>query len=151
MELIPIWKSTYYETSAGTCEYRILLNSEEEIFRGKAVKSPAEDSIRILLNKICSDYVNSFVAHGYIELATASGSTVAHTNGYVEFKLQTMNDSGVWIDRVEWAFVNDTSYDRDFLGGYSEPINGHAAAGQMLPYTVINDTNSAETICYTII
>lgn len=150
METVPIWKSTYYETSAATCEFRILLNKEDEIFHGRAVKSPAEDKIKIRLNQICADYLNSLVGFSALELAMSEGRAQSPTSGYVEFLLQTRSpETGLWSNSMEIAFVNDTSYEEP-MEALNSPINGHAAPGQLLPYTCINTSDSAETICITI-
>lgn len=143
MNIVPIWKSTYCEVPAPRVEYRILCDGGE-IFHGRAVKSPDEANIRIWLNPICADFLNSQIAP---EFLSATGDTVAPILAYQEFSVETYNEqTGVWSTAMEVAFINDTSYEERSTLKFSEPINGHSAAGQILPYSVL--TGDTGTCCY---
>lgn len=141
MDIFPIWKSTYYVSSADSVKYRIK-KAGQVISTAYAVRLPDEDDIRIGLNKPCQNYVDSIID------MDATGDTPS--NAYAEFSLEIYNASnGSWFEAYQFAFVNDWSYEEhDEGGGYSEPINSHAAPGQLITYTVCCTGLTAETICY---
>ena len=149
MEIIPIWKDTYYETTADTLEYRVILSGGTEIFHGRAVRSPSSDRIRIKLNDCGKNYLNSVLPYESFEVLAASGDTSVPMEAYREFVLETYDILfNTWSVSKTWAFVNDTSYEEHAGNEYSEPINGHAAAGQILPYTYLNESGTTYTLCY---
>lgn len=141
MDIFPIWQSTYYVSSADSVKYRIK-KAGQEICSATAVRLPDEDDIRIGLNKPCQNYVDSIID------MDATGDTPS--NAYAEFSLEIYNASNhSWFEAYQFAFVNDWSYGaHDLEGGYSEPINGHAAPGQLITYSVCCTGTTAETICY---
>lgn len=148
MEIIPIWKDTYYSTTGTTpLEFYVLKNDEYEIFHGYAYPAPVTQLINIKLNDICSSHLSSKIPYAYL---SATADTVAIQEGYAEFTLKILNSlTGLWDTAMQWAFVNDTSYEaHNGSGCYSEPINGHAANGMILPYSYV-DTGTT-TICYEI-
>lgn len=148
MDIIPIWKDTYFTTTATTeVEFYILKDNEYEIFHGSAKPAPETQLINVRLNPFCGSYLNSKIPTAVL---SATGDTVAPQEGYAEFTLKVFNTlTGQWDTEKEWAFVNDYSYEeRNGTGSYSEPINGHAAQGQILPYSYLDQ--SATTICYEI-
>lgn len=59
----PIWKDIFYETTADTLSYYIKIEDEyadsggDVIFRGKAIKMPNADTLRININKICQNHL----------------------------------------------------------------------------------------------
>lgn len=143
MNIIPIWKSTYFEVPAPRVEFRVLCDGGE-IFHGRAVKSPTEDKIRIWLNPICADFLNSQIAP---EFLSATGDTYFPMEAYQEFSVEAYNElTGLWDTAMEVAFYNDTSYEERSTLNLSEPINGHSAEGQILPYSVF--TGDTGTCCY---
>lgn len=146
MNIVPIWKSTYYETTASSVEYRIMCEGGE-IFRGRAVKSPSESKIRIPLNAICADYLNSIIPPEALESALASTSGVCEPMvSYLEYDVEVATSADTWDTAMQVAFVNDTSFEERYAANYSEPINGHSAAGQLLPYSVFSGATG--TCCY---
>ena len=142
MNIVPIWKSTYFEVPAPRVEFRVLCDGGE-IFHGRAVKSPTEDKIRIWLNPICADFLNSQIAP---EFLSATGDTCFPMEAYQEFSVEAYNElTGLWDTAMEVAFYNDTSYEERSTLNLSEPINGHSAEGQILPYSVF--TGDTGTCC----
>lgn len=141
MDIFPIWKSTFYETEADRVKFRILKWGVQEICRATAVRLPDDELLRIGLNKPCQNYLDS-----KIDL-DATGVTIS--NAYAEFSLQIWNESNSqWFNAYEFAFVNDWSYETMHIGdGYSAPINGHAAPGQIISYSCICET-TGKTMCY---
>ena len=59
MEVIPIWKDTYYTVNgdASPFVYSITVGNET-IFNGKAYVAPNEQEIKIKVNDICKDYLS---------------------------------------------------------------------------------------------
>ena len=152
MDIIPIWKDKYYETTANTLEYRILISGGTEIFHGRAVRSPSSDRIRIKLNDCCKNYLNSVLPYEYFEVLVVSGDTKVPMEAYREFVLETLDDFyNTWGEAYAWAFTNDSSYEERGThpyGSMSEPINGLAAPGQILPFTFLNENDTPYTLCY---
>ena len=142
MDIFPIWKSTFYETETDRVKFRILKWGVQEICRATAVRLPDDELLRIGLNKPCQNYLDSSID------VSATGTT--SSNAYAEFTLQVWNESNLqWFNAYEFAFVNDWSYsEHEETGSFSEPINGHAAPGQLIPYTICSTSTTQETICY---
>lgn len=54
----PIYKDTYYTTTASSLNYTIVDNRDNNvIFSGRAVRMPNQEEIRININKVCQDYL----------------------------------------------------------------------------------------------
>ena len=142
MDIFPIWKSTFYETETDRVKFRIMKWGTDEICRATAVRLPDDELLRIGLNKPCQNYLDSNID------VSATGTT--SSNAYAEFSLQIWNESNSqWFNAYEFAFVNDWSYsEHEDTGSFSEPINGHAAPGQLIPYTICSTSTTQETICY---
>lgn len=150
MDIIPIWKDTYYTTTATTeVEFYILKDNEYEIFHGSAKPAPETQLINFRLNPLCGSYLNSKLP---TEALAQTGDTVASQEGYGEFTLYIFNPVTQLFDAAySWAFVNDWSYmEHEPAGAYSEPINGHFAPGQILPYSYLHTGATATNICYEI-
>ena len=137
MDIFPIWRTVYWESEEDSVRFRIISGAETAC-EGTASKYPDEDTLKVNLNKPCQAYLDSVIDF------SATGDTTS--NAYREFALQVKSNNQ-WITTYEFAFTNDWSYVDHAGDGYSEPINGHSSAGQILVYSVINET-TAETICY---
>lgn len=149
----PIWQDLIYRRSGTTLpvEYRIMTGDafEEEIFHGRAVPSP-EMRIAIKLNPLCADLLDSTLFPALVQEAM-EGDTQIPMNGYRKFRLETYNNVGQWWEpTLEFEFTNDTSYAEKPAGyAYSEPINGHAAPGQLIPMTyLVEDIYDSIQFCY---
>ena len=57
----PIWKDTYYTTTAASANYSIKLDGNT-IFTGKAVRYPGADEMNININRICRNYLECDIA-----------------------------------------------------------------------------------------
>lgn len=159
MDIIPIWKDLFYEESGVTLplEYRILTGEDygQEIFHGRAVPNP-DGTVRINLNKQCASYLDSMLFPAMVASALTTDVLIP-MNASRQFKLQTYAPlTRTWGSSLEWVFYNDTSYSEntspngdEVVTACSEPINGHAAPGQLLPYTcLVPPAESTRTICY---
>lgn len=135
----PIWKDIEYNFGGvDDINYNMYITEwvqvgnmgfyqDKLIFSGKSCKKPNTISNKILVNKICQNYLNSpmFAKDAY----TARG-------GYNVFKLTDEGGSTVY---KTYRFVNDWSYSDDFKTGLlSHPIlnDRTVVSSQMLPFTV---------------
>lgn len=138
----PIWKDTYYTTTAASVNYSIRLNGET-IFTGKAVRYPGADNMQININKICRNYLESDIAT-LLESMPSSNTNLDHPNAQRTFNFYTgstkVND---------YVFYQDYSYtnDKPTTGSsiiVSNPINGHFVPG-MLKVRTYRGTSSYYT------
>lgn len=159
MDIIPIWKDLFYEESGVSLplEYRILSGEDyaQEIFHGRAVPDP-DGTVRINLNKQCASYLDSTLFPELVASALTSDALIP-MNASRQFKLEIYAPvARTWGESLEWVFYNDTSYSEntspngdEVVTACSEPINGHAAPGQLLSYTCLVPTGEeTRTVCY---
>lgn len=125
----PIWKDTYYSTTAASVNYSIRLDGET-IFTGKGVKYPGADDMQLNINKICRNYLECDIA-GLLETMPSSNTNLDHPNAQRTFNFYTgstkVND---------YVFYQDYSYtdDKPTTGSsiiVSNPINGHFVPGML--------------------
>lgn len=138
----PIWKDTYYTTTADTVNYSIRLNGET-IFTGKGVKYPDADDMQLNINKICRNYLECDIA-ALLTTMPSSNTNQDHPNAQRTFNFYTgstkVND---------YVFYQDYSYtnDKPATGSsivVSNPINGHYVSG-MLKVRTYRGTSSYYT------
>lgn len=143
MDIFPIWKSTYFFLSGDNAVVRIIAEDGVVIYRARVSRIPDEDYMHVNLNKPCQAYIDSRI------VPVDTEDAVYPMDAYEEFVLQQLNEStGVWADIYTFAFKNDWSYeDTDTL---SEPINGHAAAGQVVSLSYLV-TGNTESVCYEVV
>jgi len=146
MEIFPVWRDLFFEYQGDVLEYRITIKGGDEIFHGRAVKSPKDRVIRIRLNDCCESYLNSLLGEEAFREAEEADKAYP-MDAYGEFALDVIEGDS-WETAYEWAFTNDYSYEyKEPQGSYSEPINGHSATGQLLPYSHLV-TGDTESVCY---
>ena len=144
MDIFPIWKTSYYPTTESDAVFRIMKWGTQEIYRGRGRRYPDGNYLDINLNRSTQNTLDSMIW----EALGASGDTVALSNGYAEFSLDFLDTStDIWTTVYQFAMVNDWSYEEHEGNVYSEPINGHACAGMVLPYSYLV-TGETETTCY---
>ena len=143
MDIFPIWKSTYFFLSGDNAVVRIIAEDGVVIYRARVSRIPDEDYMHVNLNKPCQAYIDSRI------VPVDTEDAVYPMDAYEEFVLQQLNEStGVWADIYSFAFKNDWSYeDTDTL---NEPINGHAAAGQVVSLSYLV-TGNTESVCYDVV
>ena len=145
MDIFPIWKTSEFPTTETDLIFRIMKWGTEEIYKGRGQRYPDEEVVSININKPTQNALDSMIW----EALGNSGDTVAHSNGYAEFSLQVFQPlTDTWTTVYQFAMVNDWSYEDHSGYVYSEPINGHAAPGMVLPYSYLVTGDTAETICY---
>lgn len=143
----PIWKDTYYTTTASSVNYRITLDGGN-IFSGKAVKYPDADNLQININKICRNYLECDIAP-LLELMPTSNSAMTHYDAQKVFQLY-VNDTNV----QDYLFYQDYSYttDKAVTGSsitVSNPINGHFVPGMLKVRTQRTSTSSSNSYATT--
>lgn len=108
----PIWKDTYYTTTAYTLDYYIRVASGSTIFSGRAYKYPDSENLEIKVNDICSSYLDSKLSPNFFNMINGYGST-GHSSIPNALKTFELCDSAdTVLSRFE--FYNDWSYDKSF-------------------------------------
>ena len=74
----PIWKDTYYTTTAASANYSIKLDGNT-IFTGKAVRYPGADEMSININRICRNYLECDIA-ALLETMPSLNTNQPHPN-----------------------------------------------------------------------
>lgn len=114
----PIWKDTYYTSTAQSITYTIT-SGGATVFNGKAVKFPDAANVEVNINLIC----RNFMSNELPDLRNISTSTaVTNSNALKTFNF-TSSDGG----SNSYVFLWDWSY-QDWNGGsksMGSPINGH--------------------------
>lgn len=137
MVYAPIYKDTYYTTTASSLSYRIY-NNNTLIYSGKAFKMPNESNLRININKICQDYLRQDFE------ALLTGSTVVRNNdACVEFVLK--NSSGTTLETYRFLYCWDYGFEwnRSVTTFLSNPVNGEFISGQIKPLTTVTGTTGS--------
>ena len=127
----PIYKDTYYTTSADTQYYRILVDGEV-VYSGKAVKMPDADLIHININRVCRNYLDSNI----VELLETSATTIINYNACRTFNVVDQNQESL----EDYMFLLDYSYSSNWNGTnatLSSPINNHFISGQLKLKTTV--------------
>lgn len=124
MVYAPIWKDTFYTSTADTLVYKIKV-SNNYIFQGKAYKMPNAQNLSICVNRICENFLFQD-----IDLILTGATTQTSSGACLNFLLQ--NEGGITLQT--YRFLYDWDYGHNWTGSYavlSIPINGHYASGQM--------------------
>ena len=140
MVYAPIWKDTYYTTTAASLTYKIYL-SDTLIFSGKAYRMPNGNNIQININKICQNYLEQDID----SLLTGSSSSQQNPNAKGDFVLK--NGSNTTLET--YRFLYDWDYTHNWTGSsatLSQPINGEFISGQMKLKTSVAATGSSNTV-----
>lgn len=132
----PIYKDTYYTSSANSLTYLIKLEGKV-IYSGKAFKKPDADYININVNKICRNYLSSDIA----DLITGSSTYITDYNAIKTFDF--CDSAGTVLQ--QYMFLFDYDYSDTWGGGaknLSLPINGHYATGMLKPQSNVTASNN---------
>lgn len=84
---IPVFKDTYYETTAETLTYSILCDGLT-IFRGKAVKGPKDALLRVNINRVAQDYLLNEIS----DFRASDGQIHTHPEAFRIFELRDANE-----------------------------------------------------------
>lgn len=118
MVYAPIWKDTYYTTTAASITYTVKQNGST-LFIGKAVKLPGASTVEININEICKNFLSNELPD-FRNVSTAT----TYTNSEACKTFQLYQGSTLL---ETYVFLYDWSY-TDWNGGSKSmglPINGH--------------------------
>lgn len=110
----PIWKDTYYTSTAYTFEYYItdVAASNSVIFRGKSYKAP-NANIFIKLNDICSNYLSSELTNDLFSRDIPFGQNIVFTPEKIirTFRLYDANNTllDTYVFSNNWDYETDTT------------------------------------------
>ena len=110
----PIWKDTYYTSTADTFEYYItdVAASNSVIFRGKSYKAP-NANIFIKLNDICSNYLSSELTNDLFSRDIPFGQNLVFTPEKIirTFRLYDANNTllDTYVFSNNWDYETDTT------------------------------------------
>ena len=134
----PIWKDTYYTSTASTLAYNIYLGSSI-IYSGKAVAMPG-GNIKININQIVRDYLSQDIYN----LVSTSSTAETNTNAYLSFDLK--NTGGTTLETYGFLYQWDKGV--DWGGGattLSLPVNGEYVSGGWRPRTSVTSSRVVTT------
>ena len=135
----PIYRDTYYTSSASSLVYQIKLDGGV-IYSGRAVRMPGSDNLRININKVCRNYLESDIT----PLFEVNGTSTPNLNACRTFDLT--DSAGTVLQ--QYTFLLDYDYDDTWNGGSKElsiPINGHFISGMLKPRTSVSTGNTVST------
>lgn len=123
-----IWKDVEYNFGLiDVVDYTIFDDSNNIIFKGRSCLRPNAKDNRILVNKICQNYMT---------IPELKDWVTSFDGGYSTFHLKSVNGDTLYRT---YKFVNDWSYTSDFKTGLlSHPIlnDRSVVRGQRLPFSI---------------
>lgn len=129
-----IWKDVEYNFGlTDVVDYTIFDGNDNLIFKGRSCLRPNAKDNRILVNKICQNYM---------EIPELDDRVISFDGGYSTFYLKSGNGSTLY---KTYKFVNDWSYTSDFKTGLlSHPIlnDRSVVRGQRLPFSMFGAADS---------
>lgn len=138
MVYAPIYKDTYYTTTAETLTFNILFEGNV-IFNGKAYRMPNQENLRININKVCQSYLSQ-------NINTIFTGATSETNSMAigEFTLR----NGTTILET-YTFLNCYDYDFNWTGQtgvtLSQPISDVYGYGMRVLTTRIDGSRNVVT------
>lgn len=138
MEIRSIWSDTFYEKYIieDYLDFRIELD-DAIIYRGRAYRYPDRDGIKININKICQNYLNSDISQIVEEEVEGYGhEDIPIDNCIKEFKLyegDNQEPSQTWYFINNWDYTTKSLDDTLTNINLNVFINGHYAMG-MIPF-----------------
>lgn len=127
---VPIWKDYYVDFGQRDyVDYEIRLTDGTIIFSGRSYPRPKDVSLKVKINDICADYLESMSQKDFTYGYGFESNDIAKV-------FRVFLSSGTLIDTVE--FINDWSYDRRKFdsGVLSDPINGIFDLRMPIKYSV---------------
>lgn len=128
----PIWKDTYYTTTADSLTYTIELDGAV-IYSGKAVKFPNADTLKININKVCRNYLESDIT----PLLEGTVTELAQPNAARIFYLK--NSNGNILET--YNFWYNYTYENNYIGR-RDIINGHYTDGMLKLFSIYTFSDS---------
>lgn len=134
-----IWEDTYYDTTEDTLSYSIECDGVT-IFSAKAYKVPTADTLRININKVCSNYVDNY------DITDILSGKAEEQDSTMAIRTFSLNNDDTEETLEQYTFLYDWSYDNRYRGEYmtlSHPINGNRAENMLTINTDASDEGYA--------
>jgi len=143
--MIPIWRDTYYTSTADTFEYYItdVAASNSVIFRGKSYKAP-NANIFIKLNDICSHHLSSELTNDLFSRDIPTGQNLTFTPDKIKRTFRLYDANNTLLDT--YVFSNNWDYETDTT--VTIPINGKYNPG-MYYFTTTQPSSDSITVTVT--
>ena len=148
----PIWKDTYYTSTADTFEYYItdVAASNSVIFRGKSYKAP-NANIFIKLNDICSNYLSSELTNDLFSRDIPFGQNIVFTPKKIirTFRLYDANNTllDTYVFSNNWDYETDTTVtipiNRKYINGMYYFITTQPASDKITVTVTKTRTNQS--------
>lgn len=142
-----IWKDTYYTSDSDVLAYYIKTEDDKVIFAGKAYRIPSDNTVKIKINSICSNYLNNDLG----PLLEANKSDDSMVNSAADDALRTFYLYKADNTLLEtYKFLYDWSYDFNFQSNLipvmSRPINRRKAANMYSVFTSYREGKVINTL-----
>ena len=137
----PVYKDTFYTTSATTLDYSVSTDEDGVIFRGRAYKGSASE-IAINISKIASDYLENKYNDAKSALTT-DPAVWKHQNAFKVFYLYDGAGNLLASYGILFGFDGEFEGDSKIL---SEPVRKDISDSQTLAFTVFS--KSGETVVF---
>ena len=139
MVYAPVYKDTFYTTTASSLSYYIEAANGAVIFSGRAVRMPSQDNIKININKVCQEYL-------WQEANCLNGTgTTTQQDTYRVFYLK--NSSGTLLESYGFLYCYD--YDFTWTGQtgttLSQPIADKYISGMLKLNTKVGSARYTST------
>lgn len=148
----PIWKDTYYTSTADTFEYYItdVAASNSIIFRGKSYKAP-NANIFIKLNDICSNHLSSELTNDLFSKDIKNGQNIVFTPEKIirTFRLYDANNTllDTYVFSNNWDYETDTTVtipiNRKYINGMYYFITTQPASDKITVTVTKTRTNQS--------
>lgn len=148
----PIWKDTYYTSTADTLEYYItdVAASNSVIFRGKSYKAP-NANIFIKLNDICSNHLSSELTNDLFSKDIKNGQNIVFTPEKIirTFRLYDANNTllNTYVFSNNWDYKTDTTVtipiNRKYINGMYYFITTQPASDKITVTVTKTRTNQS--------
>lgn len=147
MVIASIWKDTYYTSDSDVLAYYIKTEDDKVIFAGKAYRMPSDNTVKIKINSICSNYLNNDLGP-LLKANESNNTTVALADDALRIFYLYKADDNTLLE--SYKFLYDWSYDFNFKSNVipilSRPINKRKAANMYSVYTSYRSDKVTNTL-----
>lgn len=137
---IPAYKDTFFEASVSSLDFYIMTDNVV-IFKGRAIKSPSEDKLRININKIAKDYLE----HSLPDFREADKVVLPNAGAFRFFELYRTDGTLLQTYGVLFDWEGDFDGSTKIL---SSPIRPNVSAQMKLPFTIYSPSGETAIIVW---
>lgn len=138
---IPAYKDTFFEASVSSLDFYIMTDNVV-VFKGRAIKSPSEDKLRININKIAKDYLE----HSLPDFREADKVVLPNAGAFRFFELYRTDGTLLQTYGVLFDWEGDFDGSTKIL---SNPIRPNVSAQMKLPFTIYSPSGETAVIVWT--